>query len=37
VAVFSLVAMALALYGLVVLVERRMLSWQKRLEQDVIH
>ena len=30
VAIFSLVAMALALYGLVVLVEMRLLSWQQR-------
>jgi NitT/TauT family transport system permease protein len=37
VSIFSLVAMALALYGLVVLIERRLLSWQKRPDQDVIH
>ncbi len=30
VAIFTLVAMALALYGLVVLVESRLLSWQQR-------
>jgi len=30
VAVFTLVAMAMALYGLVVLVESRLLSWQQR-------
>ena len=30
VAIFTLVAMALALYGLVVLVETRLLSWQQR-------
>ncbi len=30
VAIFTLVAMALALYGLVVLVEMRLLSWQQR-------
>jgi NitT/TauT family transport system permease protein len=30
VAIFTLVGMALALYGLVVLVEMRLLSWQQR-------
>jgi len=30
VAIFTLVAMALALYGLVVLIEARLLSWQQR-------
>ena len=32
VAVFSLVGMALALYGLVVLAEQKLLSWQNRPE-----
>lgn len=36
VAVFSLVAMALSLYGLVVLVEQRLLSWQNRPEKDIL-
>lgn len=36
VAVFSLVAMALLLYGLVVLIEQKMLSWQFRPEQDIL-
>ena len=36
VAVFSLVAMALSLYGLVVFVEQRLLSWQNRPEKDVL-
>jgi NitT/TauT family transport system permease protein len=30
VAIFTLVFMALALYGLVILVEARLLSWQQR-------
>ena len=30
VAIFTLVAMALALYGLVVFIESRLLSWQQR-------
>ena len=34
VAVFTLVGMALALYGAVVLVEARLLSWQKRPEES---
>jgi NitT/TauT family transport system permease protein len=33
VAVFSLVGMALTLYGLVVLIETRVLSWQQRPEE----
>lgn len=36
VAMFSLVAMALALYGLVVLLENRLLSWQKRQGQEFV-
>jgi NitT/TauT family transport system permease protein len=36
VAVFSLVAMALALYGLVVLAEARLLSWRQRPDQPVV-
>jgi NitT/TauT family transport system permease protein len=36
VSVFSLVAMALSLYGLVVLVEHKLLSWQVRPEQDIV-
>jgi NitT/TauT family transport system permease protein len=36
VSVFSLVAMALSLYGLVVLFENRFLSWQVRPEQDLL-
>jgi NitT/TauT family transport system permease protein len=34
VAVFSLVGMALTLYGLVVLIESRLLSWQQRPEES---
>jgi len=34
VAVFSLVAMALALYGLVIFAESRLLSWQARLDKS---
>jgi NitT/TauT family transport system permease protein len=34
VAVFSLVVMALSLYGIVVLIERRLLSWQRYAEED---
>jgi NitT/TauT family transport system permease protein len=34
VAVFTLVAMAMALYGLVVGLEKRLLSWQQRPEED---
>lgn len=34
VAIFTLVAMALALYGVVVLVEMRLLSWQQRPEKS---
>ena len=36
VAVFSLVGMALSLYGLVVLLEQKLLSWQNRPEGDLI-
>jgi NitT/TauT family transport system permease protein len=36
VSVFSLVAMALSLYGLVVLIESKFLSWQMRPEQDLL-
>jgi len=36
VAVFTLITMALALYGFVVLVEARLLSWQQRPDQPVI-
>jgi len=35
VAIFSLVAMALSLYGLVVFVEQKLLSWQIRPEQVI--
>jgi len=35
VAIFSLVAMALFLYGLVVFVEQKLLSWQIRPEQVI--
>ena len=35
VAVFSLVFMALLLYGFVVLMERRLLSWQHRPEDEI--
>ncbi len=35
VAVFALIVMALALYGLVVLLEARLLSWQNRPEQTI--
>ncbi len=35
VAVFTLIAMAMLLYGLVSLVERRLLSWQLRPEDEV--
>lgn len=37
VAVFTLIAMALSLYGLVVLMERRLLSWQQRPDQSVLY
>jgi NitT/TauT family transport system permease protein len=37
VAVFSLVFMALVLYGLVVLLERRLLAWQQRPEKETTH
>jgi len=37
VAVFSLVFMALVLYGLVVLFERRLLAWQQRPEEEKLH
>ena len=36
VAVFTLVALALILYGLVSLLESRLLGWQKRPENDVL-
>jgi NitT/TauT family transport system permease protein len=36
VAVFSLVVMALGLYSLVVLIERRLLSWQRREENNTL-
>jgi NitT/TauT family transport system permease protein len=36
VAVFTLVLMALGLYGVVVLLELRLLSWQQPKEGDVI-
>ncbi len=36
VSVFSLVFMALVLYGIVVFFERRLLAWQQRPEQDLI-
>jgi NitT/TauT family transport system permease protein len=36
VSVFSLVAMALSLYGLVVLIESKFLSWQVRPGQDLL-
>jgi NitT/TauT family transport system permease protein len=36
VAVFMLIGMALTLYGLVVLLESKLLSWQKRLEQTAL-
>jgi NitT/TauT family transport system permease protein len=36
VAMFTLVAMALALYGLVVLLENKLLSWQKRQGQEFV-
>ena len=36
VAVFTLIAMALSLYGLVVLLEKRLLSWQKSDTQSTI-
>jgi NitT/TauT family transport system permease protein len=35
VAVFTLIVMAMSLYGLVVLLETRLLSWQKRPDQAV--
>jgi len=37
VAVFSLVFMALVLYGVVILVERRLLAWQQRAEGEIVH
>jgi NitT/TauT family transport system permease protein len=37
VAVFSLVFMALVLYGLVVFFERRLLAWQQRPEEEKLH
>ena len=36
VAVFTLIAMALILYGLVSLIEKRLLSWQQRPETEVL-
>jgi NitT/TauT family transport system permease protein len=36
VAVFTLIAMALILYGIVSLIEHRLLSWQQRPENDVL-
>jgi NitT/TauT family transport system permease protein len=36
VAVFTLIAMAMILYGLVSLIEKRMLSWQQRPENEVL-
>ena len=36
VAVFTLIVMALSLYGLVVLLESRLLSWQQRPEQPTL-
>jgi NitT/TauT family transport system permease protein len=36
VAVFTLIAMALILYGLVSLIEHRLLSWQQRPENEVL-
>jgi len=36
VAVFTLVAMAMSLYGLVVLLENRLLSWRRRPDQPVV-
>jgi NitT/TauT family transport system permease protein len=36
VAVFTLIAMALILYGLVSLIERRLLSWQQRPEDEAL-
>ncbi len=37
VAVFTLVAMALSLYGLVLLLEKRLLSWQQRPEKNILY
>ncbi len=36
VAVFTLIAMALALYGMVVLLEARLLSWQQRPDRRMV-
>jgi ABC-type nitrate/sulfonate/bicarbonate transport system permease component len=36
VAVLTLVAMALVLYGMVTLLEARLLSWRQRLEQPML-
>ena len=36
VAVFTLIGMAMSLYGLVVLLENRLLSWRQRPDQPVI-
>ena len=37
VSVFSLVFMALVLYGLVVLIERKLLAWQQRPPDMLLH
>jgi len=37
VAVFSLVFMALVLYGVVILIERRLLAWQQRSDEEIVH
>jgi NitT/TauT family transport system permease protein len=37
VAVFTLVLMALSLYGIVVLLEKRLLSWRERPDQPVVN
>jgi len=36
IAVFTLIAMAVSLYGLVVLLESRLLSWRQRPDQPTI-
>jgi NitT/TauT family transport system permease protein len=36
VAVFTLIALALILYGLVSLIEKRLLKWQQRPENEVL-
>jgi NitT/TauT family transport system permease protein len=35
VAVFTLIGMALSLYGLVVLLEKRLLAWQQRPQSPI--